>query len=499
MALPFVLSRLAVAINILGNGFVTPHIDASAVAAGPLMISAAYAIIGPARSFLLSTGILISKLQGEIDELTKNGGDAQLINEKKQQIGNQLCQGILVGLIWAGVTAGMMLSVAPIMAALDVNEDVISNVRGFLNNVAVGLPAIYMSTCDQQFALATHRKNLPLFFGSLFPVLSMAIGYPTALVAGMGTKGLGLGMSAAAWISFIMLRLYFLKDEFKDYQLYKPQIRSLLNKVSDLCALGVPKAFQSLSEWGNLFVLSQLLVHSSKESSMAANASFQIISAFTVINSGLGQAISVKVAGQLGVMKAANDLGASSDDLAVYNKNSKALGNSGIVIGTMISAILAMFLYIFSKPIESAFLTDGTDDHQKVLKLGAVMLVTNGIGLIGDTLSNVTASGLAGSKDVIFAPVVRFLLMSAMALPVGWMLTNKESDSPNMYFIARNVGIMLSAFMMLIRWTLKDHCNTVLPAAEPAKKTLSSLFSRLCGSGRGEEDKKMQQPLLGHR
>lgn len=494
MAYPFVLSRLAVAVNILANGFVTPYIGPAAVAAGPVMISAAYAIIGPARSFLLSTGILISKLQGEIDELKKTEGNEALIQGKKEAIGKQLRQSSVFGLMWAAVTAGVMVSVAPVLSATGMNEEVVQNVRGFLNHLAIGLLPIYWSTSDQQFALGTHRKYLPMFFGTLFPILSMAIGYPLALAANMGTSGLGLGISLASWISFIALRLYYLKSELKDYQIYKPQFSGLLSSISDLCSLGVPKAFQSLSEWGNLFILSQLLVNLSKDAAMAANASFQIIAAFTVISSGLGQAVSVKVSGQLGMMKAANEA-RTTDNVTTYNKNSKRLGNAGILIGTLGSAAVALILFAFSKAIQSVFLTKNTDDYDHVMNLGVTMLITNGFGLIGDTLSNVSASALAGSKDVIFSPAMRMLFMSAIGLPVGWYLVNKEVEHPNILFIVRNVGIILSALAIGIRWALKDHLNTLVGDSEKTKINSGFSYGRFYDRTGAEGDETDQSCL----
>ena len=61
IAVPFALARLAVAVNVLCNGFITSKIGPNAVAAGPEMISTVYAVAGPVRSILLTTGILIGK------------------------------------------------------------------------------------------------------------------------------------------------------------------------------------------------------------------------------------------------------------------------------------------------------------------------------------------------------------------------------------------------------------------------------------------------------
>lgn len=444
---PFALSRLAVAINILANGAVTPEIGENAVAAGPIMISSVYAILGPVRSFLLSTGILIGKKHGEIKELRKCVDDKTVqIKKLEEEIGTLSRQSVLFGTFLGLVATGLMVAVSPILKTTDMNPSVVKAVQGFLDGTATGLLPIFWSTSDQQFCLATDRKYLPMFFGTLFPILTMAIGYPLALRSNElgGTAGLGYGMSIASWVSFISLRLYFLKEEFSPYQLYKMEIAGLFDRISEFSKLGFPMAFQALSEWGNLFGLSLMLAHHSNAGSIASNGSFQLITAFTLVAMGIGQGITVKVSQELGKLKAAQNQHYNSEAV-VYSNNAKTLGYAGILFGTMTAVLCAAIFVAVFKPVQNLFVKTDNTNEDAIIDLARMMWITNAISLIIDTLSNMTSSALAGSKDVMFSPAIRLLMMSAIGIPTAFITTEFAHQNANYFFIIRTLGILAGA------------------------------------------------------
>ncbi|WP_419418933.1 hypothetical protein ACNVED_10305 [Legionella sp. D16C41] len=458
-SLPFTISRLAVAVNVLTNGSITPKIGPNAAAAGPQMISIVYAVLGPGRSILLATGILVGKKYGELQELLKSGKTLEA-KEIQEAIGDQLRQSTTFGTMLAIPSIAFMVGMGPILRAAGIAPALVTEIEGFLNSTATGLLPIYWSTSDQQFAMAIGHKYIPMIFGTLFPLLSMGFGYPFALgsfgLPKLGTAGLGYGMSAAAWLSFAALRLYFLKPEFEPYRIYKVQFRGLFNQFSDLLKLGLPLGFQALTEWGNMFFLSALIARKGGNASMAANGSFQIITAATLITAALGQGISIKISEQLGKMKIAEQLG-KFNELKVINKNLKRIGNAGIVTGALATTGLMAFLVSMPKQIQSVFVSHDDPEYQEIMIMAQAMLITNAVGLIFDTVRNMSASALSGSKDVMFAPLISLLTMSMMALGVGALLTEHFDLDANWLFITRDVGILAAAFAVSIRWLMKNH------------------------------------------
>ncbi len=458
-SLPFTISRVAVAANVLANGSVTPTIGADAAAAGPLMISVVYAVLGPGRSILLSTGILIGKKYGEVQALLKAGNNAEA-SRIQVEIGTQLRQSFLFGTGLGLVSMGIMIGMGPILQTTGLNENIVHEVEGFLNSTAVGMLPIYWSTSDQQFGMATGHKYIPMVFGTLFPILSMAIGYPLALgllgLPKLGTVGLGAGMAAAAWLSFISLRCYFLKSEFAPYQIYKMSLQGITNQFSELLKLGMPLGFQALTEWGNLFALSNLVGNKGFKVSMAANGSFQIITAATLITAALGQGISVKISEQLGKMKIADQL-EQYKDVMVINNNIKRLGNAGIITGTIATAALTAVLCSLPKQIQSMFISHDDKSYEEILLMSQAILMINAIGLIADTIRNMSASALGGSKDVMFAPIISLVTMSVLALSIGGIVSNYLDYDANWLFITRDIGILAAAVGISAKWLMKSH------------------------------------------
>lgn len=458
-SLPFAISRLAVATNVIINGSITPKIGPNAAAAGPQMISIVYAVLGPGRSILLSTGILVGKKYGEVQALLKSGKIAEA-KEVQEAIGDQLRQSIVFGTILGIPSMAFMIAMGPILKSTGMDPAVANEVAGFLNGTASGLLPMFWSTSDQQFAMGTGYKNTPMIFGTIFPLLSMAIGYPFALgsfgLPKLGTAGLGYGMSAAAWISFASLRLYFFTAEFSPYKIYKCQTQGLFNKFSELWKLGLPLGFQALTEWGNLFFLSSLLAHKGSKASMAANGSFQIITATTLISAALGQGISIKISEYLGKMKIAEQLGHFAE-LDVINTNIRRIGNAGITVGSIAATGLMACLVTMPKQIQSIFVSHDDPDYEEVVTMAQAMLITNAIGLILDTVRNLSASALSGSKDVLFAPIISLLMMSLMALGFGALLTEHWDYDANCLFITRDIGILAAAFGVSMRWFMKNY------------------------------------------
>lgn len=319
---------------------------------------------------------------------------------------------------------------------------------------------MYWSTSDQQFAFATGRTNIPLITGGAFSALSMLLGYPLALgsfgLPELGTAGLGYGMSAAAWMSFLGLRGYFLREEFEPYKLYSVQESGYFTNVADFLKLGLPMGAQALSEWGNLTILSTLMGLKNPQAAIAALGSFEIISAVSLISAALGQASSVKISNILGEMSVLEKKGYIKG-MHVLENNLKRLANSGILTGAAVTMILSAFMFGLPNQISSFFIDPANLHDAAILSMAKVMLYTNAPGLILDTVRTIGAGALAGSKDVVFAPAISFITMSLLGLSAGGALTQAADYNPDWLFITRNAGILFAAGGIISRLWLKNY------------------------------------------
>lgn len=485
-AIPFTLSRIAVAVNVIGNGIVFAKLGDNAAASGSLSTTIIYAVAGSARTALLSTGIIAAKHHGLATEFERNNDRLSAENEYTR-IGDISRQGLIFGTLLAIPSAGIMFGIGPLLSVMGISSDVVQDTRDILLSTMIGLLPIYWSTTDQQVALSIKYKNIPLIFGGAYAGLSMLIGYPLALgyfgLPKLGTTGLGYGTAAAAWISFLALRIYFWREEFNHYHLFAIKLSGLGNEAPRMAKLGFSMGFQAITDWGNLTVLSALLDKSAKNASIAALASIQCITAFTLATSGLGQTVSVQISNLLGQMDALQQMN-HRQSMTIINSNIKKIGNAGIIIAEIASLAACGILTGLPKQIDAVFMNTDDVDAQTLL-LAQAMLIANGIGFIIDTIRNIGASALSGSKDVLFAPIVSLITMSVMGLTVGGCLSMLLGLSANWLFITRDVGILLAAVAIMHRWLTKDYMpemennNVATPInAVHVSSTAHSFFSK---------------------
>lgn len=474
-AAPFTLSRVAVAVNVIANGFVIARLGGDASAAGPIMVSSLYSILTACAGVLLSTGILIGKLHGEVEQHLQldNLEEAQLT---QKEIGHALRQSFVLSIILAIPSVTAMLMMSQLLEVSGISSEIALQAQQFLTGTTAGVLPMYWSICDQQFAMATGHPNLPLITGLLYVGLSMAIGYPLALgglgLVGMGPAGLGYGMAVAGWVSFLGLRAYFLREQFKPYALYDPRYRNFFNGFSDFFTLGIPLGAQALSEWGNLTILSTLVGLSGKRAAIASLGSFEIISSVSLMSGALGQAVSVKIANLLGEMSILEKQGLHQE-MAIQNDNIKITGNSALIIGVVANIILSAFMAGCAHQINSLLISSEYSDDNYVKWLAQIMMYTNAIGLIFDTIRTLAGGALGGSKDVIFASVVSLITISLVGLTCGGLLTNYAHYNANFLFITRNAGIVLAAVMILAKWYIKDHIPEATNEMEVKDENLS--------------------------
>ena len=113
-ALPFTLTRIAVAASVIGNGVVMVKLGKEAAASGAVSMTIFYAIMGPACGALLATGISVANHHGLATELQRNN-DSLSANEQFRKIGDLARQGLLFGVLLAVPSLGIMFGTAPFL------------------------------------------------------------------------------------------------------------------------------------------------------------------------------------------------------------------------------------------------------------------------------------------------------------------------------------------------------------------------------------------------
>lgn len=473
----YAVARLTVSAIILGNGIVFAKLSPAENAAGTFITTFTYSVMGFVRSVMLSTGMVAGEQYG--------AGEFS-------RIGDTVVKSWVLGGGFSIFVAMILLNTEKILLSFGVENDVAEATQNYFNGVSWGIPSIFWLASDQQVAIAVKKPNVVLLSSIGYAFLTMAVGYPLALF-GMGTEGLGHGVSAAGWLSLIFLRLYYKLNasEFGRYGLFNFKIHFKIVDFYSLLRRGLALGFQNLSEWGNLLAMSIMTGIVGKQASVALQSSLQPISAFNMMLMGLSQGLGVMVSHYRGACQQA--IRSSNVELAELNeKNARTIGNVGILIAFCISVAVCTMFVLLSNLLVMLF-----SSTQATESLGKDLLQINSLGVLPDSVRNVVNGILIGNDDPWVPPLISFMYMSLLCAPIGGAVVLYEKQSVNWLFITRNIGIALSALTLCGRWRHKSDTHAELersPLLFSSDKVPSLDEGRLCQDHIVGEDQRTQCP-----
>lgn len=434
---PYTLGQLVNAGYVITNGIVIAKLGATAVAAGPLIGTLTYSVLGSFRGGVLATAVLVGEHNGA---------------QEYPQIGRLLQHSWVLGTALCVPAAVILFNAGNIFIAMGTPHPVAEVTQNYFTALLYGILPFFWLTSDQQFALGIKQPTVAMVSGAAFRLLSMAIGFPLALYTPLRLQGLGYGISIAAWATHIGTRLYFLsRTDYAKFGIFLYQCKGLLQNIKRLLKLGLPMGLQTLSEWGNLLAISIMMGRFGETVLAAEQGALQPIIMINLLLFAFVQATSVAVSNALGQAR-------KFDAQGLYvlagtaQKNARCLGNAGMMISCLAATLSAVPLIIWRGPIASLSLDRQAVNYQESLSMAQPMLISNALGLPADSVRVSSAGALRGYKDAVFAPSWSFLTMSVIGLVVGALLTLVYGWDANWLLITRAVGILLAAIGIVYRW-----------------------------------------------
>jgi Na+-driven multidrug efflux pump len=425
-------SKLPTAINIFSAGIIMARLGVTAAASGPFITLISYAATGSLREIISSTGMVVGELHGE---------------KKFSNIGSVVCSSWILGGLLSIPVVALHLTSANILIGLGIPKPIAEDTQNYLTAMAYGFPALFWIASDMAFAIGVKKPRIASIAGTCYAVISMAAGYPLALY-GLGIKGLGFGSSLAAWSVCVGLRLYFLtSEELRNYGIFEWQIKGIANDFSMLLKRGTALFFQNISEWGNLLALSIMVGRLSEKIAVAQEVALRPISFFNIIQLGFSNSVGARLAHYLGESKYYSKSG-NNEAYGICIRNARLVGNLGILIGAVTSIISGVAFVVLSPQLIN-FLS-GTDSVDYAHSFS--FLLINSIGLLPDSIRNITTRLLIGNNDIWFSPLISFLFMSAICAPTGGIISLVFQENANWIYITRDIGIGLSAITIGSRW-----------------------------------------------
>jgi MATE family multidrug resistance protein len=354
----------------------------------------------------------------------------------------------------------LLRNISALLNAFGISEEVSQAAQEYCYALSYGVMPSFLCVSDLCLAEGNKQPQIVLVVNTTHAVLSTFLSYALALgrfgFPRLGIAGLGYGDALANWLSFIGLRLYYKfsrqYDEFKLFDWHLPDIKD----ISALCKVGLPIGLNDALSSVNAVILSLLAGKLGKEVSVAQAVSSIPLSAFHTLLMGLVLATTIEVANSMGELKAAQ----GRDEEAALNslqQNVKRIGNAGLLIGLSLACCACLLFTGFSKQISEIFLDTSQDIPKETLPLAQVLLSINSVGLIIDTLKDISASNLLSMQDTLFA-----LLLntggSLLGLSAGAYLS-RTTEKAEWLFMSQVLGNLIAALAITHRWLKKSNFN----------------------------------------
>jgi Na+-driven multidrug efflux pump len=440
-ALPFALSRVAGAIQSLGNGIILTKLNNQAdIAAAPVMFMVQLVLIGTTRGALSSMNAVVGTLNGEM---------------KYDRIGPAVNQALLLGLMLGVPVSVLFYTASDWLKLMGVDESVAEHTGQYLRALSYAVIPTLLSFVDQQLLFSIKRTRAPIVLNTLLIVSSMLIGFPAALIKS-DLNWVGYGALIGASLAFLTGRTYLYlnkKDYVHDRMKYNIFTRSLDSgtRFKELLDLSFPMALQAMSEWLPTLLIAFITAHAVNSELVleAEEPSMVVLLMFNQILLGFGTAATVSVANALGRAKAYAEQKKDDDEL-VWKTNARTIGYSNVIVTGLTTLPFVIFLTAYPGPIVRLF-----TEYELAYPLAEQMLRIVGASLLLDGIRNTTTGAFLGRRnraDNFFTSMTNLLITAAAATALGYF--TEDSVGHLSYFGFRMLGIFMTASVLLIRWDM---------------------------------------------
>jgi MATE family multidrug resistance protein len=436
----FLLSRSAIAIYFLGNGFVFAALGENAAAAGPYITTISTAVNGIPRGILRATAIQVAAAAGE---------------GKPHLIGNINRAGIVLAVLMSVPMWVLLLNSGRILISLGVDPEVANEVDQFNIGASPGVLFNLWFSNDLSTAGGMQKKETLLIGGFTYIGFSMLVGYPLGLLTNLKMLGMGIGLSAGSFISAGIVRGYLWSQsdvrKFLDYG--KWNAKEIVTGIKKTLWMGWAMGFQNFAEWSDLLGRSVVGGIIGERDSLAIEASLIFVAIQATMQMAVGQATMITIAHAKGVMKKHLEEG-QTRAAQIELCNMKRCTQANLLFGLCIASLMFILLVSAKDPIIKTF-TDESESDPELKKLTENMLITNAASFFPDAFRIIASSMLQGVKDLFFPPAASFTCMTLISLPVSAVLSLKEGASANFLFIFRIIGIMMANVLVTMRCVSK--------------------------------------------
>lgn len=476
---------VVVAIGYIGISKVLIALGPNEAAASSIITTTQGLIVGAGAGFVTSIGGEIAKIKGQL----MNESDPEII---KAQIGYMIKTGLVQTFFMGGMGALICITsrywIPPILS----NKTTANYAADYM---VMFSPAVLWDFLLLYSAQLVFKIENNAWFGL---VTSMTFRIPSIFLASylgrdqkLGAKGIGFSSSLIGFGTVILCAPWFFKKTYREiltaghysWNDFKRNLKTLFDK-------GWKLSLQRITEWGNLYIIVQIIGVLSDKDLIAVQPSILLITLMGQLVQGFSLA---------GMMIANEDSNAlkkcklmksqlvtssvsplidskitpnpSVNSIAVVNPvdldiqfqtlKNKVKHNFWVGNGAGLGCNLIFMISLWSAKNALLEWTLPSEAEEETTQVANTLYLINLASTIGDTLRVITGGLLYGCDDILFPIMVSLVAMTGLGIPIGLGISlGNRNITP--FFILRLLTIFIAAGLNIRRFFsfLNEHDET---------------------------------------
>ena len=352
-----------------------------------------------------------------------------------------LCLGLVIGILFAIIVA----QGSWILPALGQDPDVVAHADMFLLLSALSLPVLNLFLVLRFFVMGFGKTRLQLaavIVGlTTNLLLNPLLAYGYGPLPALGLTGIGIATLISFLVMIIMLvsaihftapfQLYqpFRRWWVMDWQISKRQLR-----------IGFPNAVMITTET-SMFAIASIMIGAYGASALAAAAIANQVAALTfMLPLGIAQAAAITLG------------------LAAGKNNSAMLlimGKAALIMGSFITLIMMICLWLGMEGIISLFLRADNDDFQQVRTVAISLFIITALFQIPDGLQAILSGGLRGINDTFWPAIIGLISFWAIGLGSAYLMGFTWALGPGAIWAGVALGLVAATIGLVVRWQMR--------------------------------------------
>ncbi len=355
---------------------------------------------------------------------------------REDEVAGALHQGVWLALAMSlpGIVA--LLYPDPLLALSTIDLAVESKVRAYLAALAWGVPAWLLYRTFHAFCIAVGQPrplmiislSCTLAHGALASVLVNGLSGSSAL----GAVGCGISNALIGWLALFASLIYILTSErLKCYRLMHGWRRPCWSDQKSLLRLGMPMGMSNFVEI-SAFTLVALFV---AQLGAAVVAGHRVIANLAGLFYMLPLSLAVATLAQVGVAAGGRDYA-----------RARVSAIAGVLIASVLSAILGGLLWAFREPLIGAYSND-----LAVRRVGLALIAFMAAYQLFDAAQTVAAHALRGYKITFVPMLVHVAAFWGVGLAGGWWLAFRMQPPMGAagFWLASLLSLIVAALLLV--------------------------------------------------